>query len=122
MEPQNTKDEEWVVSEVHMTLLEVPPVAPETEEGGQPLYISRFPFYGLGRSDDGEEEGLACPPAPPCFVDEEGDLVVPRRRRSTSERKREVVGAVTLLHALQSSLPSVGLQVHLRRWVGHRVQ
>lgn len=126
MEEGQTQDEEWVVSEVHMVLPELPPEeTSETRIDGEPIYISRFPFYANDRSslDEGEggghtseEEGREGAPA--IQVDEEGDIIVPRRKPSRTRRRggrqretRRQAGAITILHTLRSSLPSVGLQV-----------
>jgi hypothetical protein len=111
-------DVEWLVSEVHM-VHEIPAAAADEAAGGE-LHLSRFPLYALDEADvegaedysgteEEEEEGgeTAC-------VDDEGDLVVPRRgARCTARRQRRPTAVVTLLHTLRSTLPAVGLQVRM---------
>ena len=109
MEPEDSdEDVDWLVSEVHM-VHEVP--ASSGDVAGE-LYLSRFPLYtdvgAVDAQDDADDDEAG--------VDEEGDLVVPRRRvaRGGDERRRQVTGVVTLLHALRTTLPAVGLQVRTR--------
>jgi hypothetical protein len=113
-------DVEWLVSEVHM-VHEIPAAAAgeDAPAAGGELHLSRFPLYAFdeavveGAEDYSgtkeEEEGeVAC-------VDDEGDLVVPRRgARCTARRQRRPTAVVTLLHTLRSTLPAVGLQVRMR--------
>lgn len=107
MEPED-EDVDWLVSEVHM-VHEVP--ASSGDVAGE-LYLSRFPLYTDVGAVDGEKEPQDADDDE-AGVDEEGDLVVPRRRAVSTgdERRRQVTGVVTLLHALRTTLPAVGLQV-----------
>lgn len=110
MEPED-EDVDWLVSEVHM-VHEVP--ASSGDVAGE-LYLSRFPLYTDVGAVDGEKEPQDADDDE-AGVDEEGDLVVPRRRAVSTgdERRRQVTGVVTLLHALRTTLPAVGLQVRTR--------
>jgi hypothetical protein len=118
-------DVEWLVSEVHM-VHEIPAAAAgeDAPAAGGALHLSRFPLYAFDEADvegvedysgteeeeEEEERGeVAC-------VDDEGDLVVPRRsaRCTAPRRQRRPTAVVTLLHTLRSTLPAVGLQVRMR--------
>lgn len=87
----------------------VPEVPASSGDVAGELYLSRFPLYtdvgAVDSQDDADDDDAG--------VDEEGDLVVPRRRaaRGGDELRRQVTGVVTLLHALRTTLPAVGLQV-----------
>ncbi|KAL6874082.1 hypothetical protein ACP4OV_014164 [Aristida adscensionis] len=104
------EEEEQVMSEVH---LGCPP-------GFSGLYVSRFTLssrplgsYGAGEGDASSESGLvevtgsSCGMPVAVAVDEDGDLVLDRRRRK--EVGSDYV--LNIQHGVTSSLKSVGLQV-----------
>ncbi|XP_051203090.1 uncharacterized protein [Lolium perenne] len=104
-------EEEQVMSEVHLG-------CPPRFSG---LYLSRFTFSSLplehyaGGSDGGGCEMAAatsssCDLPDAVAVDNEGDLVLERRRRKR-DRRRSDDHVLTVQHGITSSLNSVGLQV-----------
>ncbi|TVU08257.1 hypothetical protein EJB05_41654 [Eragrostis curvula] len=104
-------EEEQVMSEVH---LGCPP-------GFSGPHISRFTFStrplepcGVGNGDDsGESEVVAVASSssgsPDVAVDEDGDLVLDRRKRKRNVTNDEHV--LTIRHGITSSLMNVGLQI-----------
>nr|XP_051203086.1 uncharacterized protein LOC127316679 isoform X2 [Lolium perenne] len=105
-------EEEQVMSEVHLG-------CPPRFSG---LYLSRFTFSSLplGGSNGEQHSGgceMAAATSSSCdlpdavAVDDEGDLVLDRKRRRKRDRRRSDDHVLTLQHGITSSLQSVGLQV-----------
>ncbi|KAL6603044.1 hypothetical protein ACP70R_043405 [Stipagrostis hirtigluma subsp. patula] len=97
-------EEEQVMSEVH---LGCPP-------GFSGLYVSHFTFSSRPSGSSGDEDGDTSRESSSCAsgavaVDEDGDLVLDRRRRKKDLRSDDNV--LTIQHGVTSSLKSVGLQV-----------
>ncbi|KAF7111631.1 hypothetical protein CFC21_111618 [Triticum aestivum] len=120
MEAGGGLEAEQVMSEVH---LGCPPRFPG-------LYLSRFTFSSRPLEppggDDGErssgrelvtstssscERASGSPDAVAVAVDDDGDLVLDRRRRIGDRRRRSEDLVLTVQHGVTSSLRSVGLQV-----------
>ncbi|KAM0930313.1 hypothetical protein ACQ4PT_001050 [Festuca glaucescens] len=103
-------EEEQVMSEVHLG-------CPPRFSG---LYLSRFTFSSLplehyAGGSDGEHSGgcemAAATSSYAVAVDDEGDLVLDRRRRRKRDGRRSDDHVLTVQHGITSSLQSVGLQV-----------
>jgi len=119
---EQEEEEDWVVSEVHI-VPELPACSLDVgnHQPRETIFLSRFPLYSsvVPEAAAAPVSGIAQAAHASAFAfDEEGDLVVPRRRAACAEREqqrgsinKQLVGVITISHSLRSSLPSVGLQV-----------
>ncbi len=119
--------EDCFLSEVHISPFEpVLYTRRESEESNEEdRFVTRFPIL---KGNEETRLKISCHDADGSelhqrsdqivvHVDEEGDLVVPRRKKISDDDKEEeaegwqVQETITIVHSMASTLPNVGLQV-----------